>query len=100
VLNKVGVPKRQEISIKDIETHLGNPVSQSIPFAAESFGRCVNEGKTLFAIAPKSKEAVAIINVARQFLRSCPIAWCSFWLPLTAFGLARAVDVMPTQLAG
>ena len=32
--------------------------------------------------------------------RSCPIAWCSFWLPLTAFGLARAVDVMPTQLAG
>lgn len=68
VLNKVGVPKRQEISIKDIETHLGNPVSQSIPFAAESFRRCVNEGKTLFAIAPKSKEAVAIINVARQFL--------------------------------
>ena len=68
VLNKVGVPKRQEISIKDIETHLGNPVSQSIPFAAESFGRCVNEGKNLFAIAPKSKEAVAIINVARQFL--------------------------------
>ena len=32
--------------------------------------------------------------------RSCPIAWCSFWLPLTAFGLARAVGVMPALLAG
>ena len=68
VVNKVGVPKRQEISISDIATHLGVKISHSIPFAAESFGRCVNEGKTLFAIAPKSKEAAVIINVAKEFL--------------------------------
>jgi pilus assembly protein CpaE len=68
VVNKAGVPKRLEISIKDIETHLSTTVSQSIPFGAENFGRCVNEGKTLFAIAPKSNEASAIINVAKQFL--------------------------------
>ena len=68
VVNKAGVPKRQEISIKDLETHLGASIAHTIPFAPESFGRCVNEGKTLFAIAPKSKEAAAIINVAKQFL--------------------------------
>ena len=68
VVNKVGVPKRQEISLKDIETHLGVPISYKIPFAAESFGRCVNEGKTLFVIAPNSKETAAMIDVAKPFL--------------------------------
>ena len=41
-----------------------------------------------------------IAKLEEQLARSCPIAWCSFWLPLTAFWLARAVDVMPIQLAG
>ena len=68
VVNKAGVPKRQEITINDINTHLGMPVTHTIPFAPESFGRCVNEGKTLFSIAPSAKEATAIINVAKLFL--------------------------------
>ena len=68
VVNKMGVPKRQEISISDIGTHLGTPITHAVPFAAESFGRCVNEGKVLFAIAPKGKETVAIINIAKLFL--------------------------------
>jgi len=68
VVNKMGVPKRQEISISDIANHLSVPVTHSIPFAAESFGKCVNEGNILFAISPKGKETAAVINIAKLFL--------------------------------
>ena len=53
-------------------------------------------------VLKQAEDGTAIGEVCRKAVisRSCPIAWCSFWLPLTAFGLARAVDVMPTQLAG
>ena len=50
----------------------------------------------------KIRRAVMVDGVSRREAArgSCPISWCSFWLPLTAFGLSRAVDVMPAQLAG
>lgn len=68
VVNKSGVPKQQELTIDDIETHLGIKVAHVIPFGAESFGRSINEGKTLFVAAPKAKETAAIIKLAKIFL--------------------------------
>lgn len=68
VINKCGLPKRQEVSFKDIETHLDIKAYYKIPFVAESFGHCQIEGKTLFAVAPKSKETSAVIDIAKLFL--------------------------------
>lgn len=68
VLNKVGVPKRTEISVADFRKAIGVEVLESVAFDPEHFGEALNNGKMLLDIAPKSKAAEAIRTVVRDLV--------------------------------
>ena len=57
VLNKVGVPGRPEIPVKDFGEALGLEPSAVHPFDAKLFGQAANNGQMIAELAPKSKTA-------------------------------------------
>lgn len=65
VLNKVGVPKRPEISPADFAKALGREVGTIIPFDPQSFGAALNGGKMLLESAPRTKSAEALVKLAQ-----------------------------------
>lgn len=65
ILNKVGIPKRPEISSADFSKAIGTAVSGSIPYDAQSFGVAQGNGQTLFEVAPKSKAAAALSELVQ-----------------------------------
>jgi pilus assembly protein CpaE len=69
VLNRVGVPNRPEISIKDFGEALGLTPSLSLPFDPKLFGQAANNGQMLSEIAPKSRIAEGIDHLAQQIAR-------------------------------
>ncbi len=60
VINKVGVPKRPEIPIKDFAQALGCDPSLVLPFDPQIFGTASNNGQMISDVAPQSKCAEGI----------------------------------------
>jgi pilus assembly protein CpaE len=69
VLNKVGVPMRPEIPVKDFGEALGLPPSMIISFDAKLFGQAANNGQMIAEVGPKSKQAEALDTLARMIAR-------------------------------
>jgi pilus assembly protein CpaE len=70
ILNQVGVPKRPEISAADFSKAVGVPVSGAIPYDAHIFGTAQGNGQTILEVAPKSKSAEAILDLAHLLTRT------------------------------
>lgn len=65
VLNRVGVPKRPEISSADFRKALGTDITTVIPFDPQAFGSALNSGRILLDLMPRSKAAEALRSLAR-----------------------------------
>jgi pilus assembly protein CpaE len=66
VLNMVGLPKRPEIPAKDFGQAIGVEPSLVLPFDAQLFGTAANNGQMIFDVAPESKVAQGIDQLAAQ----------------------------------
>jgi len=66
VLNMVGLPKRPEIPAKDFGQAIGVEPSLIIPFDAQLFGTAANNGQMVFDVAPESKVAQGLDQLAAQ----------------------------------
>ncbi|MEZ5937207.1 MAG: AAA family ATPase [Hyphomonadaceae bacterium] len=64
VLNMVGLPKRPEIPPKDFGQAIGIEPSMIVPFDAQLFGTAANNGQMVFDVAPESKIAQGIDQLA------------------------------------
>ncbi len=64
VLSMVGVPKRPEIPLKDFAEALGVEPSAVIPFDPQLFGMAANNGQMVGEVAPQSKTAIVIDDLA------------------------------------
>ena len=64
VLNQVGVPRRQEITARDIAQVLEIEPAVSIPFDARSFSRATAKGKTAAEVARRGPLAKALTRLA------------------------------------
>ncbi len=67
ILNQVGVPKRPEIPATEFAKALGMVPSAIIPYDPQSFGTAQGNGQMLHEVAPKSKAAEAMQNLAQEF---------------------------------
>jgi pilus assembly protein CpaE len=72
VLNQVGVPGRPEIPVKDFGEALGLEPSLVLPFDPKPYGLAANNGQMLAEIAPRSKAAEGIEQLARLISRREP----------------------------
>ncbi|MDO9223971.1 MAG: CpaE family protein [Caulobacter sp.] len=72
VLNQVGVPGRPEIPTKDFGEALGITPSLVLPFEPKAFGLAANHGQMIGEVAPKSKAAEGIDQLARLVARREP----------------------------
>jgi pilus assembly protein CpaE len=72
VLNQVGVPGRPEIPVKDFGEALGIAPSLVLPFEPKAFGLAANHGQMLGEVAPRSKAAEGIEQLARLVARRDP----------------------------
>jgi pilus assembly protein CpaE len=72
VLNQVGVPGRPEIPVKDFGEALGITPSIVLPFEPKAFGQAANHGQMLGEVAPKSKAAEGVDQLARLVARRDP----------------------------
>ncbi len=72
VLNQVGVPGRPEIPVKDFGEALGLTPSLALPFDAKLFGQAANNGQMLAEVAPRSRSAEGIDQLAQQIARRDP----------------------------
>jgi pilus assembly protein CpaE len=66
VLNMVGLPKRPEIPAKDFGQAIGVEPSLVLPFDAQLFGTAANNGQMVFDVAPESKVAQGIDQLAAE----------------------------------
>ena len=64
VLNMAGLPKRPEIPAKDFGQAIGIEPSLVLPFDAHLFGTAANNGQMIFDVAPESKCAQGIDELA------------------------------------
>jgi pilus assembly protein CpaE len=69
VLNKVGVPGRPEIPVKDFGEALGVTPCMVIGFDAKLFGQASNNGQMIAEVGPKSKQAESLDALARMIGR-------------------------------
>jgi pilus assembly protein CpaE len=69
VLNKVGLPGRPEIPLKDFGEALGLTPSMVIAFDAKLFGQAANNGQMIGEVGPKSKQAENLDTLARMISR-------------------------------
>ncbi len=74
VLNQVGVPGRPEIPVKDFGEALGLTPALCLPFDPKLFGQAANNGQMLAEVAPKSRSAEGLDNLAQQIARRDPPA--------------------------
>lgn len=72
VLNQVGVPGRPEIPVKDFGEALGLQPSLVLPFDPKPYGLAANNGQMLAEVAPRSKGAEGIEQLARLISRREP----------------------------
>jgi pilus assembly protein CpaE len=66
VLNMVGLPKRPEIPAKDFGQAIGVEPSLVLPFDAQLFGTAANNGQMIFDVAPESKVAQGLDQLAAE----------------------------------
>lgn len=66
ILNMVGLPKRPEIPPKDFGQAIGIEPSLVLPFDAQLFGTAANNGQMIFDVAPESKVAQGLDQLAAQ----------------------------------
>lgn len=66
VLNMVGMPKRPEIPAKDFGQAIGVDPSLILPFDPQLFGTAANNGQMVFDVAPESKVAQGLDQLASQ----------------------------------
>ena len=66
VLNMVGLPKRPEIPPKDFGQAIGIDPTLILPFDAQLFGTAANNGQMVFDVAPESKVAQGLDQLAAQ----------------------------------
>lgn len=66
VLNMVGLPKRPEIPPKDFGQAMGVEPTLVLPFDAQLFGTAANNGQMIFDVAPDSKVAQGLDQLAAQ----------------------------------
>lgn len=64
VLNMVGLPKRPEIPPRDFGQAIGVEPTLVLPFDAQLFGTAANNGQMIFDVAPESKCAQALDQLA------------------------------------
>ncbi len=64
ILNQVGVPKRPEIPPADFGKAIGIEPSAIIPHDPQSFGLAQGNGQMVFEVAPKSKSAEVMMDLA------------------------------------
>jgi len=64
VLNMVGLPKRPEIPPKDFGQAIGIEPTLVLPFDAQLFGTAANNGQMIFDVAPESKVAQGLDQLA------------------------------------
>jgi len=69
VLNKMGVPGRPEIPLKDFGEALGLPPCMVVAFDAKLFGQAANNGQMISEVGPKSKQAESLESLARMISR-------------------------------
>ncbi|MFI4933205.1 MAG: AAA family ATPase [Caulobacterales bacterium] len=69
VLNKVGVPGRPEIPVKDFGDALGVAPAMVITFDAKLFGAATNNGQMIGEVGPKSKQAESLDLLAQMISR-------------------------------
>lgn len=69
VLNKVGVPGRPEIPLKDFGDALGITPCMTIGFDAKLFGQAANNGQMIGEVGAKSKQAESLDALARMISR-------------------------------
>ena len=80
VLNQVGMTGRPEIPLKDFSEALGVEPTLVLPFDPKVFGQAANNGQMIEEVAPKSKCADGINQLASLIGRreAAPIAKASF----------------------
>ncbi len=66
VLNMVGMPKRPEIPAKDFGQAIGVDPTLILPFDPQLFGTAANNGQMVFDVAPESKVAQGLDQLASQ----------------------------------
>jgi pilus assembly protein CpaE len=66
VLNMVGLPKRPEIPAKDFGQAIGLEPTLVLPFDAQLFGTAANNGQMIFDVAPDSKVAQGLDQLAAE----------------------------------
>jgi pilus assembly protein CpaE len=66
VLNMVGLPKRPEIPAKDFGQAIGIEPTLILPFDAQLFGTAANNGQMIFDVAPESKVAQGLDQLAAE----------------------------------
>jgi pilus assembly protein CpaE len=64
VLNQVGMPRRQEITAKDIAAILKVEPALSVPFDPKSFSLAAARGKTVTEVAPRGAVSRAYARLA------------------------------------
>ncbi|MCR4523205.1 MULTISPECIES: P-loop NTPase [Bosea] len=64
VLNRVGVPKRPEISAAEFAKALGIDVLSTVPFDAQLFGTAANNGQMIAEVQAGSKATEAFTQIA------------------------------------
>jgi pilus assembly protein CpaE len=76
VLNRVGVPGRPEIPLKDFGDALGVVPTLAIPFDAKLFGQAANNGQMICEVGPKSKASESLEMLAQMIARreTAPVA--------------------------
>ncbi len=74
ILNQVGVPKRPEIPVNDFAKAIGIVPSAVIPHDPQSFGMAQGNGQMVFEVAPKSKSAEVLGDLARNLAGNQKIA--------------------------
>jgi pilus assembly protein CpaE len=91
ILNQVGVPKRPEIPAADFGKALGLTPTAIIPHDPQSFGLAQGNGQMLFEVAPKSKSAEIMFNIAENLTGAQkPLKPARFALP----GLLQKLPLM------
>ncbi|WP_395645800.1 CpaE family protein [Terricaulis sp.] len=72
-LSMVGVPKKPEIPFKDFAEALGAEPIASFPFDPALYGMAANNGQMIGEVAPQSKTALAIDNLAASLTGRKPV---------------------------
>ncbi len=68
IINKLGLPGRPEIPLKDFAEALGVQPAMTIPFDAKVFGQAANNGQMISEVGSKTKAGEAIDQLARLML--------------------------------